>query len=74
MGRLTGNPAGRPKGSSVARAIAFGVWAAAQPRVPTLFDVMAHTGLSRLSAGKWRRSFLKSIPADITLKGQKNDQ
>jgi hypothetical protein len=74
MAKPTGRPNGRPQGSSVARAIAFGVWAAAQPRVPTLFDVMAHTGLSRISAGKWRRCFLKSIPADITLKGQKNDQ
>lgn len=55
---------GRPQGSLTRRAIAFALWARAQPKPPTREQVREHLGCSGVQAAKWRAAFLDCLPAE----------
>lgn len=54
---------GRPHGSLVERAIAFALWASAHAKPPTVEEICAHTGVSRMQGRVWRQYYLNCLPA-----------
>lgn len=58
---MPGKP-GRPYGSCVQRAVAFGAWCAHQPKPPTTAQVREHLGASIETAKRWRRAYLRALP------------